>query len=139
MRFDVPTEIKEYYRKLLESNATVKKQFDAIARQSELYDSGGFGPGEPQVIEWHPHQQEWDVSGFRHDQHFLMIQPLQFGRSKWLESGLSAVSEFHVVHEGKTRVDPKDPKGDVMLISNKITLQFLGFRTLTLTPVEKAP
>jgi len=136
-RFDVPNEVKAFYLKLLESDATIKRQFDAFAKQSKLYGDVHFGPGEPQVVDWYPHRDQWSAGeDFHYDQHFLVIHPLEFGRSKWLESDSAVVSEFRVLHEGTTQIDPKDPNEKEQLLSNKITVQFLGFRTFTLTPTK---
>jgi hypothetical protein len=137
-RFDAPPEIKAFYLKLLESDATIKQQFDALAKQSKLYGDVHFGPGEPQVVEWYPHRDQWSAGeGFHYDQHFLVVQPLKFGRPKWLESNSAVVSEFRVLHNGTTRIDPKDPDQKEHLLSNKITIQFLGFRLFALSPSKK--
>jgi hypothetical protein len=136
-RFDASAEIKAFYLKLIESDATIKRQLDALAKQSKLYSDVHFSPGEPRVVEWYPHRDQWSAGeDFHYDQHFLVIQPLEFGRPKWLESDSAVVSEFRALHDGTTRIDPKDPENE-HLISNKITVQFLGFRTFTLTPTKK--
>lgn len=137
-RFDAPTEVKAYYLKLLGSDTTIKRQFDALARQSKLYEDVHFGPGEPQVVEWYPRREQWSAGeDFHFDEHFLVVHPLEFGRPKWLESDSAVVAEFRVLHEGTTRLDPKDNEKE-QLISNKITVQFLGFRSFTLSPTKKS-
>ena len=45
--------------------------------------------------------------------------------------------EFRVLHEGTTQLDPKDANGEELL-SNKITVQFLGFRSFSLSPSKKS-
>ena len=138
--FDARAEVKAFYLKLLESDATIKRQFDALAKKSKLYGDVHFGPGEPQVIDWYPRRDKSGVGeDFHYDQHYLVIQPLEFGRPKWLESDSAVVSEFRVLHDGTERMDPKDPRGrDPQLVSNKITIQFLGFRTFTLSQAKES-
>lgn len=136
-RFHAPTEIKTFYLQLLESDAAIKRQFDALAKQSELYGDAHFGSGEPQVVDWYPCRDQWSAGkDFHYDQHFLVIQRLEFGHPKWLESDSTVISEFRVLHDGTTRIDPKDSNEKEQLLSNKITVQFLGFRTFTLTPTK---
>jgi hypothetical protein len=138
-RFDAPAEIKAFYLKLLESDGTIKRQFDALAKQAKLYGDVHFAPGKPQVVDWYPRRDQWNAGkDFHYDLHFLVIQPLEFGRPKWLESDSAVVSEFHVLHEGTTQIDPKDLNEKEQLLSNKITIQFLGFRTFALSPTKKS-
>jgi hypothetical protein len=135
-RLDAPTEVKAFYQKLLKTDPDVKRQFETLARKSVLYGDVHFGPGEPQVVEWFPKNDSWDQNGFRFDQRFLVIQPLAFGRPKQEDYDLAVVSEFHVVHEGKTHLHPGDPDADFVLDSNKITVTFLGFRRFELRPLN---
>jgi hypothetical protein len=137
-RFDAAAEVKAFYLKLLEDNPVVKRQFDALAKKSELYGDAHFGPGEPQVVEWYPHRDQWRAGeDFHYDQHFLVVQSLEFERPKWLSSSSAVVSEFRVIHDGKTQFDPKDPDEKELLVTNMITIEFLGFRTLVLSPATK--
>jgi hypothetical protein len=135
-KFDAPSEVKAYYQKLLQTDANAKRQFETLARKSKLYGDVHFGPSEPQVVYWFPKEDSWDENGFRYDQRFLVIQPLAFGRPKQEDYDLAIVSEFHVIHEGKTHLNPKDRDADFVLDSNKITITFLGFRRFELRPLN---
>ena len=134
--FDAASEVKAHYVALLKGSATVKKQFDALAKQSKLYGDVHFGAGEPQV-EWHPRRDEWTAGAdFQFDRRFLVIQPLVFGRPKWLSSEAAVVAEFRVLHSGKTRIAEGDPDEKPQLVTNTTRVEFLGFRRFQLTPAR---
>jgi len=137
--FNAVAEVKAYYLQLMKSDPCVKQQFEAVAKRSPLWGDVHSSAAEPQVVSWYPRQDEWDVGkGFyRYDQRFLVIQPIEFGRPKWLEYDFAVVSEFRVLHEGKTQIDPKGGERSEF-VSNKITIQFLGFRDLNLSPVKES-
>jgi len=135
-RFDPATEVKAYYAALLSENATVKQQFDSLAKQSALYGDVHFGPGEPQVVTWYPVTNQFTAgANFHYDERFLVVHPLTFGRPTWHESDAAVISEFRVIHKGKTRVDNNDPEKNPQLVTNTITIEFLGFRRFQLAPI----
>jgi len=135
-RFDAAEEVRAYYLNLLKNNLKIKQQFNSLAGQSPFWGDVHSGTGEPQVIAWYPWNDEWDADkGFYHDdEHYLIVQPINFGRAKEFGQDFAVVSEFRVMVDGRTFIDPKDPDEKSHFVSNKITIQFLGFRDLTLKP-----
>jgi hypothetical protein len=135
-RFIPETEIKLFYQDLIEHNPKVKQQFSALLNSIKNYDpeDSHCDTGEPKAVEWMPAQDEWNVaSGFRSSGHFLIIQPVEFARAKWRERLGTIVSEFAFVCDGKTEIDDNKPYSEqAILVSNKISIQFLGFRSLQL-------
>jgi len=136
--FNAATEVKTFYLKLLDSDSGFIKEFEAQAKNSSLWGDVHSGTAEPQIVAWYPRQDEWNDEGFSQDQHFLVIQPIEFGRQRWLEYDFAVVSEFRVLREGKSRVDPKDRHAIPKFVSNKITIQFLGFREFKSIPSKIA-
>jgi hypothetical protein len=133
-RYDAAAEVKTYYAALLETDANVKQQFDSLAKKSSLYGDVHFGPGEPQVVSWYPTQNEFTAGAdFHFNERFLVIQPLTFGRPRLHESDSAVVSEFHVIHDGRTRIDDKDREKEPQLVTNTIKIEFLGFRSFQLS------
>jgi hypothetical protein len=137
IEFNAAAEVKAYYLKLLEGDQRIKRQFESLAKRSPTWGDAHARAAEPQVIAWYPSQDEWSAGqGFHRDQRFLIIHPTQFARPKWREYDFAVVSEFRVLHDGTTRIDPKDPDEKDVFVSNKITVQFLGFRELKLNPIK---
>jgi len=137
--FDIPKEIKAFYSSLLDGNAEVKHQFEAATQASREDNGGTFHVFEPQVIDWFPSEDHWNVSkGFDCDDHYLVIQPIGLGRGRAETHDNAIVSEFEVIEAGKTKYDESDEAAgrDPTLISNTITIKFLGFRSFTLTPLK---
>ncbi len=138
--FKVKDEIKEFYLHLLDGDAAVKKDFESLTASSRETNGGIFSVSDPQIVEWFPSENNWDVSkGFDSDERYLVVQPVGYGRGKHAGNDSAVVSEFEVVCEGKMKPNAKDPdRGDPQIISNKITITFLGFRTLALAPAGAA-
>ena len=136
-RFDQKTEVAAFYLDLLTHNPTVKRQFDLLARKASSYGDVHFGTDDPQVVEWFPRTGSWSAGeNFSDDTHFLVIQPLSFSRPRQHDYELAVVSEFHVVHTGKTHFEPPTQEEKQTLDSNEITITFLGFRNFKLTPFK---
>ena len=129
--FEPSSEVKAFYLKLVADNAEVKRQFEKIAKRSPNYspEEPHCGPAEPQVVEWFPRTDQWRAPEyFNYDERYLVIQPLEFGSHGWSEYLGAVVSEFRVLHKGKTKPDPKNPEGKTKIVSDVITIQFLGFQ-----------
>ena len=136
-RFEPKAEVAAFYHDLLEQNLTVKRQFDRLASKDESFGDVHFGPGDPQVVEWYPKASSWNAGAdFNDDARFLVIQPLTFGRPRQYDYTLVVVSEFQVVHTGKTHYEHPERDADQKLDTNEITITFLGFRNFKLTPVK---
>lgn len=134
-RFEAAVEVKAFYKKLLTEHRQVKQQFKALAQRVPFWGDVHCGPVEPQVVEWHPSQNQWDAGkDFHCDERFLVIHPIEFARPKWQETVGVIVSEFQVIHEGKMQMNEDDRSEK--LIKNKITVRFLGFREISIKPVQ---
>jgi hypothetical protein len=136
-KFDPAKEVQAFYQDLLEKNPEVKQQVATRLKSIKDYDpdDAHCGMGDPQTLEWMPARDTWDVeSGFQSSGHFLVIQPVEFARAKWRERLGTLVAEFSFTCDGKTKMDDDTPDGEQpSLIGNKISIQFLGFRSLQLS------
>jgi len=133
--FDAGREVKAFYLQLLERDEPVKTAYAALLAQSPGWEDAHPPAQEPRVIPWFPSTSEWNVGkGFYHDdERFLVVQPVGFARAKWSEIDSVVAAEFRAVSDGKMRLDPHDPER-VTSVSNQITIQFLGFRSLSAQP-----
>ena len=136
-RFDPASEVKTYYIQLLKENAEIKKEFNLLASRTENWGDVHSGAAEPQIVAWYPWRDKWNAGeGFDLDERYLVVQAIDFGVPKWYEHDSAIVSEFRVLHEGTTYIDPNDQNEKERLIMNKITIEFLGFRNFTLAPAQ---
>ncbi len=137
-RLDVEAEVKNFYLQLTETDPETRKQVEALtARAREDYGSIYYA-SPPKVAEWFPTESNWDARrGSDMTGRFLVIQPIGYGRSKHAGSDTALIAEFEAVYESVTKLDPKHPDGAVILVSNKLTITFLGFRDPDLTAIAK--
>lgn len=136
-RFDPKAEVAAFYLHLLAHDPAAKRQFDLLARKALSYGDVHFGTDAPQVVEWFPRIGAANAGvNFSTDTHFLVIQPLAFSRPQQHDYQLAVVSEFHVLHTGKTHYEPPDKEERQKLDSNEITIRFLGFRQFKLMPLK---
>jgi hypothetical protein len=140
-RFDVSEEVKAFYRHLLESNARVKGQYESLTARIREENGTDFFAFDPQVMEGFPSESHWRVqTGFDSDERYLVIQPIGFGHARGSHNDGAIVSLFRVRTEGTTTYDDAlaaagaEPK----LISNKITITFLGFQNFKVTDLKPA-
>jgi hypothetical protein len=137
--FDAPKEIKSFYGHLLDKDTRVKKQFEVLTSRSREDAGGTFHVFDPQVIEWFPAESHWNVStGFDSDKVYLVIQLIGFGRGRADGDDNAVISLFRVQHTGTTTYDEATERAGASpkLITNTITITFLGFQNLKLTALK---
>jgi hypothetical protein len=132
--FEVEAEVVSFYRYLLANSADVKGQFDRLASQAPSFGDTHFGIDEPYAVEWFPRLDRFRAGEkFSWDSHFLVFQPLTLGRPGQQDREATIVSEFHVVHEGKKH---SASRSNEKIDHSEITLTFLGFRNIALSPAS---
>ena len=137
--FDPPKEIKAFYLRLLEKDPKVKKQFESLTSDSTEANGGIARNFDPQVVEWFPSESHWGAaSGFDLDEVYLVLQPVGFGRGRATGRDTVIASLFHVIITGKTKYDDAAEGAGVSptLITNKITITFLGFQDIELKALK---
>jgi hypothetical protein len=135
-RFDIPQEVIAFYRHLLDTNARVKRQFESLSARVREDNGTDFFAFDPHVVEWFPGESHWNVStGFDSDERYLVLQPIGFGHARGSHTDSAIVSLFRVRTEGTTTYDDAAERAGAppTLVSNKITITFLGFQNLKLT------
>ncbi len=126
-------QIKAFYLDLIESNASIRSQFDSLTEETSNECGGIFHISDPNVIEWFPTEDGWNYGEkFENDDHYLVIQPIGFGRGRRAGNAAAVVSEFHVTVNGKKMSDKSNDER--MAVTTTIT--FLGFRNLQLKTIK---
>ena len=137
--YNLKSEVKNFYDDLLSKNTDVKRQFNLLAAESRDGNGGDFQVFDPQIVEWFPTESHWDAStGFDSDEHYLVVQAIGFGGGRREGHDNLVISEFEVIHKGTTKYDDSYEKAgkDPALISNTVTIKFLGFRSPRLAAVK---
>jgi len=137
--FEPAKEVKAFYQHLVDSDAKVKEQFEKLTEHSRDENGGIFHAYDPQVVRWFPTEGHWNVStGFDSDEYYLVLQPVGFGRGRAAGNDNVIASLFHVLHTGTTKYDEAAERAgaEPTLVSNKITITFLGFQHFDLKPIK---
>ena len=137
-RLDVEAEVKAFYAQLTDTDSETRKQVDALTAKAREDYGGIYYASPPKVVEWFPTESNWDaMRGSDMTGRFLVIQPIGYGRSKHAGSDTALVAEFEAVYESVSKPDPKHPDEAGTLVSNKLTITFLGFRDPDLKTIKK--
>lgn len=122
--------LKDYYLELITKDAEIRKLFQKIEKRYELYGDAHYGgPGSPIVIKWFPSFEEWGNKENHDSERFLVMHPLEWGRSRYAMTDEAIISEFECV---TTHFDDAQGKQDY----TKAVYRFLGFRKMKLEPLS---
>ena len=138
--YDDKGETIAFYKELLEKNSEVKRQFERLISKSPYYGDPHFGHDhdEPTIVEWIPTSVRGRIQeGYSTDEHLLVFESVSFTRPPFEETEVVIVSEFHVVQVDKEHA-VEGEKGPSAVDSDEITITFLGFRDIQLTPIKPA-
>ncbi len=103
----------------------MQKQLARLTALSKEKNAGLFKLSEePQAFEWFPASESRTDSGDTVHGHFLVVQTAGRWRTKDSDTDMALVADFKVDYDETT------PSGTTL------TMTFLGFRKLTLTPVS---
>lgn len=125
---DVPKEVVAYYLQLTENDADVQKQVERLTAHSRNENGGLFKLSEaPRAFEWLPMTEDMTIDTYRQQGHFLVVQTAGRWRTKDSDADMALVAEFDVDYDADF---DENKKGGM-----KLTITFLGFRKLALSPV----
>lgn len=139
---DVPAEVAKFVQTLVAENADVKAQFDKLTAAARQEAGGRFSVGNIKAVEWLvPSYENNFRSGHGErasEQLFLVQQQLISGFHHGYSITRNVMSQVRTTLHSEFREDPTDPKAKngFVLTSNKLTMKFEGFVTVTITPRE---
>jgi hypothetical protein len=122
---DLRKEVAAYYAQLVESDEDVQKQIARLTAHSREKAGGLFKLSEePQAFEWFPRSESRTEKGDAVHGHFLVVQTAGRWRTKDSDDDMALIADFDVDYDENT------PQGV------KLTITFLGFRKIALSPVS---
>jgi hypothetical protein len=137
--FDIKAEVKEFYLRLLKSDSEVQKQVKSLTAG----DGGDVHPlhsSPPYVLRWIPVEENWNVgTGIGETTaRYLVIQTMGYARSRYSEDTTALIAEFEVIEKStSTKPVPKHETDTPKILSDSITIKFLGLRDPNLVPLAK--
>lgn len=140
--FDIKAEVKEFYLRLLKSDSEVQQQVKSLTAEIEE-KSGGVHPhhrSPPYVLQWIPVEENWNVhTGIGETTaRYLVIQTMGYARSRYSEDTVALIAEFEVIEKStSTKPVPKHETDTPKILSDSITIKFLGLRDPNLVPLAK--
>jgi hypothetical protein len=139
-QLNVKAEIKAFYLHLVALDPNIRKQVEVLTEKTQEANGGtylGLGPNA-QVVEWFPMESYWDVRTGLSEMtaRFLVIQPVGGGGHHREGYDMALVAEFEAVSKAtSTKIDPKHEDREPRVLSDELTITFLGFRDPQLSPV----
>jgi hypothetical protein len=156
--FKIEDEVKDFYLHLVDTNPSVQKTMASLILKacdssddvlessvpakgpSETRDwfapetNNHYATSQPRVVAWFPGEFNGDVKKFNDEQSYLVIVAVSQSYHRGGTVNGALVAEFRAVHTGTTKLNKAET--EVQVISNKITLTFLGFRQFKLNPIQ---
>jgi hypothetical protein len=138
-KLNVESEIKAFYLQLTDSDPDIRKQVESLVEKSV----DGFYlrfPSDAQVVKWFPMESDWNVyTGLSESTaRFLVIQPVTQGGHHHDSYEMALVAEFEAVSKTTTtKIGPKQEDREPRILSNELTITFLGFRDPEISPVAQ--
>ena len=83
-----------------------------------------YSTSQPRVVAWFPGEANGNVEKFNDEQNYLVIVAVSNSHHHGESVYGALVADFRVVHTGTTKLNKAET--EAQLISNKITLPFLG-------------
>jgi len=139
-RINIESEVKAFYCQLTDNDPEIKNQIELLTDKTREEHGGIYHEFPLAIVKWFPSKEQWDVSkGSEIVAHYLVIQPIGYGRSKHAGVDSVLITEFEVDYNSVTALDENKPTKEEKLISNTLTITFLGFRdpSLTALPPKK--
>jgi hypothetical protein len=156
--FKIEDEVKDFYLHLVDTDQSVQKTIASLIVKagdssddvlesstptrgpSETRDwfapetNNHYHTSQPRVVAWFPGEADGDVEKFNDEQKYLVIAAVRKSHHHGGSVYGALVAEFRAVHTGTTKLNKAET--EVQVISNKLTLTFLGFRQFQLNPIQ---
>jgi hypothetical protein len=129
--------VKEFYLRLLKNDSEVQQHVKSLTGE-DMPEGHPHHRSPPIVFKWIPVEENWNVgTGIGETTaRYLVIQTFGYSRSRSSEDSNALIAEFEVIEKStSTKPDPKRETATPRILSDNITIKFLGLRDPNLAPL----